>query len=96
MLGKMLIHGTLAAILIGAAAAVYAQAVEADRPPASPAVPMADEPSAATGNGYLSPSANRAFRDKFGREQARSSERGRDGHTRDERRRRHRDRRDDD
>lgn len=95
MIGKMLIHGILAAILIAGAAAVYAQAVEGDHPPASPAARMADEPSAAAGNGYLSLPPNRAFRDKSGREQAQSPERGRDGHAGDERRRRHRDRHND-
>jgi hypothetical protein len=49
MLGKMMIHGLVAAILIGGAAVVYAQA-RADGPAAPPA--------ASTGNGYLQPGSD--------------------------------------
>lgn len=57
MLGKMMIHGLVAAILIGGAAAVYAQA-RADGPAAPPA--------ASTGNGYLQPGSDRAHSDGRG------------------------------
>lgn len=47
MLGKMMIHGLVAALLIGGGATVYAQAT-------------ADGPAAPAGNGYLQPGTNGA------------------------------------
>ena len=75
MLGKMMIQGLVAAILIGAAAAVYAQA-------------RTDAPVAPAGNGYLQPGtdgtrADGARTDGDGRRKADRSERhaeGRGGH----------------
>lgn len=61
MLGKMLIHGLVAAALIGSAAAVYAQAKDNGylKPDAVQAQAAADKPQLKTGdkpaaaNGYL-------------------------------------------
>ncbi len=62
MLGKMMIHGLVAAILIGGAAAVYAQA-------------KADGPAAPAGNGYLQPGTDGARTDRDGRKHAAKPER---------------------
>ena len=62
MLGKMMIHGLVAAILIGGAAAVYAQA-------------RADGPTAQSDNGYLQPGTDGARTDRDGRKHADKSER---------------------
>lgn len=62
MLGKMMIHGIVAAILIGGAAAVYAQA-------------KADRTVAQSDNGYLQPGTDGALTDKDGRKHAAKSER---------------------
>ena len=66
MLGKMMIHGLVAAILIGGAAAVYAQA-------------RADGPAAQSDNGYLQPGTDGARTDKDGRKHAAKSERHAEG-----------------
>jgi hypothetical protein len=60
MLGKMLIHGAVAAALIGAAAAVYAQASDQGTPTASAQSAPAQghvEPGKTT-DGYLHPAGN--------------------------------------
>lgn len=62
MLGKMMIHGVVAAILIGGAAAVYAQA-------------RADGTPAQSDNGYLQPGTDGARTDKDGRKPAARPER---------------------
>ena len=69
MLGKMMIHGVIAAILIGGAAAVYAQA-------------RADGTPARSDNGYLQPGTDGARTDKDGRKHGKSERRldGRKGH----------------
>ena len=66
MLGRMMIHGLVAAILIGGAAAVYAQAT-------------ADGPAAPAGNGYLQPGTDRARTDGDSRKHAAKPERHADG-----------------
>jgi hypothetical protein len=66
MLGKMMIHGLVAAILIGGAAAVYAQA-------------RADGPTAQSDNGYLQPGTDGARTDRDGRKHAAKSERDAEG-----------------
>ncbi len=71
MLGKMMIHGLVAAILIGGAAAVYAQA-------------KADGTTAPAGNGYLQPGTDGARpdgvrTDKDSRKKAARSERHAEG-----------------
>ena len=66
MLGKMMIHGLVAAILIGGAAAVYAQA-------------KTDGPAAPAGNGYLQPGPDAARTDKDGRKHAAKPERHAEG-----------------
>lgn len=57
MLGKMLVHGLMAAALVGSAAAVYAQAQDSGSPPpdATPAMPAEAEAAAMPDNGYLRP-----------------------------------------
>ncbi len=56
MLGKTLVYGTVAAVLIGSAAAVYAQM---QGTPPEAARPIAGSPPADAGeNGYLRPSAD--------------------------------------
>lgn len=70
MLGKMMIHGLVAAILIGGGAAVYAQA-------------KADGTTAPAGNGYLQPGTDGVRTDKDSRKQPARPERhaeGRSGH----------------
>lgn len=66
MLGKMMIHGLVAAILIGGGAAVYAQA-------------RADGTPAQSDNGYLQPGTDGARTDKDGRKHAAKSERHAEG-----------------
>lgn len=84
MLGKMLVHGLAAAILIGSAAAVYAQAE--DNGSLSPDAPVPavsgkadDRADARAANGYLRPDE----RPRFGaddRERRGKSERDHDRH----------------
>jgi hypothetical protein len=66
MLGKMIIRGLVAAILIGGAAAVYAQA-------------KTDGPAAPAGNGYLQPGTDGARTDREGRKHAAKPERHAEG-----------------
>lgn len=66
MLGKMMIHGLVAAILIGGAAAVYAQA-------------KTDGPAAPAGNGYLQPGPDGARTDGDNRKHAAKPERHAEG-----------------
>ena len=66
MLGKMMIHGLVAAILIGGGAAVYAQA-------------RGDATAAPAGNGYLQPGTDGARTDKDGRKHAAKSGRHAEG-----------------
>ena len=64
MLGKMLLHGVAAAILIGSAAAVYAQVGDGDTSPPLPA-PSAQRDAGAgqAADGYLHPAVETAGRD---------------------------------
>lgn len=65
MLGKMLLHGVAAAILIGSAAAVYAQVGDGGTPPPVPAPSAQRDASAGqAADGYLHPSAETASRDR--------------------------------
>jgi len=73
MLGKMMIHGLVAAILIGGAAAVYAQA-------------KADGAVAPAGNGYLQPGTDGARTDGTRADGTRTD---RDGHKKAARSERH-------
>lgn len=66
MLSKMMIHGLVAAILIGGGAAVYAQA-------------KTDGPAAQSDNGYLQPGTDGARNDRDGRKHAAKSERHAEG-----------------
>ncbi len=76
MLAKMMIQGLVAAILIGGAAAVYAQAKEGGPSAAAPAQATSD-------TGYLPSPADGARRDRDGRRHAAGTERHREGHGRD-------------
>ncbi|OFW97174.1 MAG: hypothetical protein A3D94_23195 [Alphaproteobacteria bacterium RIFCSPHIGHO2_12_FULL_66_14] len=73
MLGKMMIHGLVAAILIGGAAAVYAQAKDGGSLSAAPA-----------GTGYLQPTDRGLREHGDGRKHADRADRHRDGHDRDD------------
>ena len=66
MLGRMMIHGLVAAILIGGGAAVYAQA-------------RGDGTAAPAGNGYLQPGTDGGRTHKDGRKQADRPERHAEG-----------------
>jgi hypothetical protein len=80
MLAKMVIHGLVAAILIGGAAAVYAQAKDNGYLSAAPAQARTDGVTAAqSDNGYLKSPADGVRKDKEGRKHAVRSERLRDG-----------------
>lgn len=72
MLGKMMIHGVVAAILIAGAAAVYAQAKDGGSLSAAPA-----------GTGYLKPTDGGFREHRDGRKHADRADRQRDGHDRD-------------
>jgi hypothetical protein len=61
MLWKMLVHGLLAAILIGSAAAVYAQAKDTGH--LSQTAPQAGTGTAGTADGYVRPAAAEARKD---------------------------------
>jgi hypothetical protein len=76
MLGKMMINGLVAAILIGGAAAVYAQARDGGSLSAAPA-----------GTGYLQPTDRGLREHGDGRKHADRTDRAdrhRDGHDRDD------------
>lgn len=76
MLAKMMIQGLIAAILIGGAAAVYAQAGSNG--------PSSTEPAQATGdNGYLDAPTDRVRKHKDGRKHTTGVERHRDGRAHD-------------
>jgi hypothetical protein len=76
MLAKMMIQGLVAAILIGGAAAVYAQAGANGPSPAAPAQATGD-------TGYLNAPTDRVRKHKDGRKHAARTERHRDGRTHD-------------
>jgi hypothetical protein len=76
MLAKMLVHGLVAAILIGGAAAVYAQARDSGQPSAAPAQATSD-------NGYLQSPTDGVRKHKDGRKHAAKSERHREGRSHD-------------
>jgi hypothetical protein len=84
MLAKMMIQGLVAAILIGGAAAVYAQAKDGGPSAAAPAQATSD-------TGYLPSPADGRGKHKDGRKHADVNERHRDGRADD----RHHDRDDD-
>lgn len=79
MLGKMMMHGLVVAILVGGAAAVYAQAKDNGYLSAAPAKTGTDDGTAArSDNGYLSPGNDvRTHRD--GRKHATRTERHAEG-----------------
>lgn len=74
MLGKMLVHGLAAALLIGSAAAVYAQTKD-NGALATPAPTQAAPAVAQGGDGYIRPSAEANGKDR--REHSAKSERRR-------------------
>jgi cell division protein FtsN len=76
MLAKMMIQAVVAAILIGGAAAVYAQAGANAPSPAAPAQATGD-------NGYLNAPTDRVRKHKDGRKHAAGAERHRDGRDHD-------------
>jgi hypothetical protein len=76
MLTKMMIHGLVAAILIGGAAAVYAQAKDSRQPSTAPV-------QATNDSGYLQSPADGVRKHKDGRKHAAKAERHREGHGRD-------------
>ncbi len=83
MLGKMLIHGLLAAAVIGSAAAVYAQS-KANGYLAPDATPdQRQEAVADTGNGYVRPTEGHFSRRDGEARSDHRSERHRDRHDRD-------------
>ncbi len=76
MLGKMMIHGLVAAILIGGAAAVYAQASDNGYLSATPVQARSDSGTATQDdNGYLRSTTRDGHRDRDGRKHANRSER---------------------
>jgi len=87
MLGKMIIHGAIAAILIAGAAAVYAQAKDGEIPVTPPVQATTPAPA---GNGYLQPADGWRGKHKDGRKHASRSEPPRSWFDRDARRNRHR------
>lgn len=90
MLGKMLVHGLAAAILIGSAAAVYAQARDNGYLSSAPAQSKVDNDAAAKGgDGYVRPSTGDVRKGTDGRKNVGESKRRREG------RERHRDGHDD-
>ena len=74
MLWKMLIHGLIAAILIGSAAAVYAQAKDAGS--LSQTAPQAA--TAGTADGYVRPAVAQARKDGEGTKRSRDDDRDHD------------------
>lgn len=79
MLGKMMMHGLVVAILVGGAAAVYAQAKDNGYLSAAPAKAGTDNgPAARSDNGYLSPT-NDVRTDRDGRKHAARPERHAEG-----------------
>ena len=73
MLGKMMMHGLVMAILVGGAAAVYAQAKDNGYLSAAPTPASTDNATATrSDNGYLSP-------DRDGRKHAAKPERHAEG-----------------
>ena len=79
MLGKMMVHGLVAAILVGGAAAVYAQAKDNGYLSAAPAKAGTDDGTAArSDNGYLSP-PNGVRTDRDSRKHAAGTERHAEG-----------------
>ncbi|MDP1753063.1 MAG: hypothetical protein Q8L22_26720 [Reyranella sp.] len=76
MLGKMMIHGLVAAILIGGAAAVYAQASDNGYLSATPVQTRSDSGTVTQDdNGYLRSTTRDGHRDRDGRKHANRSER---------------------
>lgn len=80
MLGKMMMHGLVVAILIGGAAAVYAQAKDDGSLSAAPAKAGTDNGTAArSDNGYLSPANDDVRSHRDGRKHAARPERHGEG-----------------
>lgn len=76
MLWRMLLHGSVAAILIGSAAAVYSQATGNDVLPSTMSrIKLDDRPSTDGGNGYFKPFSREARTDDQRRERSGKSER---------------------
>lgn len=81
MLGRMLIHGLVAAVLVGSAAAVYAQAKDNGYPAPDTIQTKGTAPAEVKpDNGYLRPAAARTRGRDDGRDHRLTSERRRDGH----------------
>ena len=79
MLGRMMVHGLVVAILVGGAAAVYAQAKDNGYLSAAPAKAGTDDGTAArSDNGYLSPT-NGVRTDRDSRKHAAGTERHAEG-----------------
>lgn len=76
MLTKMLVHGLVGAILIGGAAAVYAQARDNGSPSAMPAQAKSD-------NGYLQSPADGVRKHKDSHKHAAKAERHAEGRSHD-------------
>lgn len=90
MLGKMLLHGLAAAILIASAAAVYAETKDNGTPTLAPAQPKtAGDAAASGGDGYVRPFPGDVRKGTDGRKHPGESKRRRES------RERHRDRHDD-
>lgn len=80
MLGKMMMHGLVVAILIGGAAAVYAQAKDNGYLSAAPANANTDNGTVArSDNGYLSKANDNVRSDKEGRKHEAKPERHAEG-----------------
>lgn len=80
MLGKMMMHGLVVAILIGGAAAVYAQAKDNGYLSAAPAKADTDNGAIArSDNGYLPQTNNDVRSDKDGGRHAAKQERHAEG-----------------
>lgn len=80
MLGKMMMHGLVVAILVGGAAAVYAQVKDNGYLSAVPAKAGTDNGTVArSDNGYLSPANDDVLSDTDGRKHAAKPERRAEG-----------------
>ncbi|MBR9972814.1 hypothetical protein [Magnetospirillum sulfuroxidans] len=92
MLGKMLIHGLVAAVLVGSAAAVFAQAKDNGSVSANTAqtnvtrsAPLPAEAKASqSDNGYIRPSKNDLGKREHERERGHDRKSGRHGEDRDD------------
>ncbi len=89
MLGRTLVYGLMAAVLIGSAAAVYADVKDnGNRPAEMPPSTAAGQPAATGGDGYIRPTADRPApavdETKRSERQGESAERHRRGHDDDD------------